>query len=77
MEREYAKHEVFLCLKQFMFDQLLLSFEDHLGECNIHTMLYLITAQQHATYSVSYISVCSSTCFGCQHPKHVELPTEM
>ena len=28
----------------------------------------LITVQQHATYSVYYISVGSSTCFGCRHP---------
>jgi len=28
----------------------------------------LITAQQDATYSVYYISVGSSTCFGCWHP---------
>ena len=38
---------------------------------------FLITVQQDATYSVHYISVGSSTCFGCQHPKRVELPTEM
>ena len=50
----------------------------------------LITVQQDATYSVYYISVGSSTCFGCWHPssgalttdgclhpKHVELPTEI
>ena len=28
----------------------------------------LITVQQDATYSVYYISVGSSTCFGCWHP---------
>ena len=28
----------------------------------------LITVQQDATYSVYYISVGSSTCFGCRHP---------
>jgi len=28
----------------------------------------LITVQQDATYSVRYISVGSSTCFGCWHP---------
>ena len=28
----------------------------------------LINAQQDATYSVYYISVGSSTCFGCCHP---------
>ena len=28
----------------------------------------LITVQQGATYSVDYISVGSSTCFGCWHP---------
>ena len=27
-----------------------------------------ITVQQDATYSVYYISVGSSTCFGCWHP---------
>jgi len=30
--------------------------------------LNLITVQQDATYSVYYISVGSSTCFGCWHP---------
>ena len=33
-----------------------------LGESN------LITVQQDATYSVYYISIGSSTCFGCWHP---------
>ena len=28
----------------------------------------LITVQQDVTYSVYYISVGSSTCFGCLHP---------
>ena len=28
----------------------------------------LITVQQDATYSVYYISVGNSTCFGCCHP---------
>jgi len=28
----------------------------------------LITVQQDATYSVYYISVGSSTCFGCRQP---------
>ena len=28
----------------------------------------LITFQQDATYSVYYISLGSSTCFGCWHP---------
>jgi len=28
----------------------------------------LTTVQQDATYSVYYISVGSSTCFGCWHP---------
>jgi len=27
-----------------------------------------ITVQQNATYSVYYVSVGSSTCFGCRHP---------
>ena len=30
--------------------------------------LYFRTVQQDATYSVYYISVGSSTCFGCWHP---------
>ena len=30
--------------------------------------LNLITVQQDATYSVYYISVGSSACFGCRHP---------
>ena len=29
---------------------------------------FLIIVQQDATYSVYYISVGSSTCFGCRHP---------
>jgi hypothetical protein len=29
---------------------------------------FLITVQQDSTYSVYYISVGSSTCFGCWHP---------
>jgi len=28
----------------------------------------LITVQKDATYSVYYISVGRSTCFGCRHP---------
>ena len=28
----------------------------------------IIIVQQDATYSVYYISVGSSTCFGCRHP---------
>ena len=32
------------------------------------TISNLITVQQDATYSVHYISVGSSTCFGCWHP---------
>jgi len=31
-------------------------------------LLNLITVQKDATYSVYYISVGSSTCFGCWHP---------
>ena len=44
---------------------------------SVHRESNLTTVQQDATYSVYYISVGSSTCFGCQHPKHVELPTEI
>ena len=33
-----------------------------------HVLSNLITVQQDATYSVYYISVGSSTCFGCWHP---------
>ena len=42
--------------------------EDIINEYNImHLLLYtnLITVQQAATYSVYYISVGSSKCFGC------------
>ena len=35
---------------------------------NIMKLLNLITVQQDATYSVYYISVGSSTCFGFWHP---------
>ena len=34
----------------------------------IKPVLKLITVQQDANYSVYYISVGSSTCFGCWHP---------
>jgi len=34
----------------------------------VHCESNLITVQQDATYSVYYISVGSSTCFGCSHP---------
>jgi len=33
----------------------------------LNIFLNLITVQQDATYSVYYISVGSSTCFGCRH----------
>ena len=35
---------------------------------SVHRESNLITVQQDATYSVSCISVGSSTCFGCRHP---------
>ena len=35
---------------------------------SVHRESNLITVQQVATYSVYYISVGSSTCFGCWHP---------
>ena len=35
---------------------------------SVHRESNLITVQQDATYSVYYISVGSSTCFGCRHP---------
>ena len=35
---------------------------------SVHRESNLITVQQDATYSVYYISVGSSTCFGCWHP---------
>ena len=35
---------------------------------SVHCESNLITVQQDATYSVYYISVGSSTCFGCWHP---------
>jgi hypothetical protein len=35
---------------------------------SLHCESYLIIAQQDATDSVYYISVGSSTCFGCRHP---------
>jgi len=34
----------------------------------VHRESDLITVQQDATYSVYYISVGCSTCFGCWHP---------
>ena len=34
----------------------------------INIISNLISVQQDATYSVNYISVGSSTCFGCWHP---------
>jgi len=34
----------------------------------VHRESNVITVQQDATYSVYYISVGSSTCFGCKHP---------
>jgi len=34
----------------------------------VHRESNLITVQQDATYSVYYIFVGSSTCFGCWHP---------
>ena len=39
------------------------------GSCGCEcTLLDLITVQQDETYSVYYISVGSSTCFGCRRP---------
>ena len=35
---------------------------------SMHRESNLITVQQDATYSVYYISVRSSICFGCRHP---------
>ena len=35
---------------------------------SVHRESNLITVQQDATYSVYYISLGSSTCFGCRHP---------
>ena len=35
---------------------------------SVHRESNLITVQQDATYSFYYISVGSSTCFGCWHP---------
>ena len=35
---------------------------------SVHRESNSITVQQDATYSVYYISVGSSTCFGCRHP---------
>jgi hypothetical protein len=35
---------------------------------SVHRESNLITVQQDATYSVYYISVGSSACFGCRHP---------
>ena len=35
---------------------------------SVHRESNLIIVQQDATYSVYYISVDSSTCFGCWHP---------
>jgi len=38
----------------------------YMGPCIVNR--YLMIVQQDATYSVYYISVGSSTCFGCWHP---------
>ena len=42
------------------------------GEFYIHGFVHgesnLIIVQQDATYSVHYVSVGRSTCFGCRHP---------
>jgi len=46
-------------------DKLLNEFYIH---GSVHRESNLITVQQDATYSVYYISVGSSTCFGCRHP---------
>ena len=35
---------------------------------SVHRELNLIIVQQDVIYSVYYISVGSSTCFGCRHP---------
>jgi len=35
---------------------------------SMHRELNLTIFQQDATYSVYYITVGSSTCFGCRHP---------
>ena len=35
---------------------------------SVHRESNLITVQQDATHSVYYISIGSSTCFGCWHP---------
>jgi len=35
---------------------------------SVHRESNLIIVQQDATYSVYYISVGSSACFGCWHP---------
>ena len=34
----------------------------------MHRESNLVTVQLDATYSVYYITVGSSTCFGCRHP---------
>ena len=42
---------------------------------SVHHESNLIIDQQDATYSVYYISVRSSTCFGCWHPSSRALTT--
>jgi len=44
---------------------------------NITIKFNLIIVQQDATYSVYYISVGSSTCFGCEHPTSGARTTEI
>ena len=39
---------------------------------SVHHESNSITVKQDATYSVYYISVGSSTCFGCRNPSCVE-----
>ena len=67
--RDYISTKQNRCLLVIIFSSVVL------GNCNffyIHRSVrresYLITIQQDATYSVYYISVGSSTCFGCWHP---------
>jgi len=52
----------------FFFARFLFFFNKRLAFREVKSeLLYSITVQQDATYSVYYISLGSSTFFGCRH----------
>jgi len=54
--------------KNFAFGIQAISKEQFYIRRSVHRESNLIIFLQDATYSVYYISVGSSTCFGCLHP---------